>query len=147
MRCKLSAVIVFLSCLPTAAISVGLGQAPGGGIQAQNSAGERAQASAQAPSENVTVTGSRRMYHDFSRNFATPTKSTGKIARWERRICPIVAGQDSHAAAFIAQHLKYVALAAGAPVNTEADCMPNIHIIFTTTPQDLLNSVAKDNQH
>lgn len=97
--------------------------------------------------ENVTVMGSRRMYHDFSRNFATPTKFTGKIARWERRICPAVVGQDSHSAAFITQHLKYVALAAGAPVDTEASCMPNIDIVFTTTPQDLLDSVSKGNQH
>lgn len=148
MRCKLSAVLLILSCFPAAATSVGLSQAPSGGsIQAQNGAGERAQASAAAPSENVTVTGSRRMYHDFSRNFATPTKATGKIARWERHICPVVAGQDPHYAAFITQHLKYVALAVGAPVNTDADCTPNIDIIFTTTPQDLLDTVSRNNQH
>ena len=106
-----------------------------------------AQAPAEMSTENVTVLGSRQMYHDFSRNFATPTKSTGKIARWERHVCPVVVGQDSHYAAFISQHLKYVALAAGAPVNTEADCTPNIHIVFTTTPQDLLDDVNKNNQH
>ena len=100
-----------------------------------------------APSESVTVTGSRREFHDFSRTLATPTKATGKIARWERRICPIVVGQNPHYAAFIAQHLKYVALAAGAPVNTEASCTPNIDIVFTTTPQDLLNTVSRDDQH
>jgi len=99
------------------------------------------------PSESVTVTGSRRMYHDFSRTFATPTKFTGKIARWERRICPIVAGQNPHYAAFIAQHLKYVALAAGARVDDDASCTPNIDIVFTTTPQDLLNTVSRDDQH
>jgi len=121
-------------------------------IEAQNTvaparAGAQAPAAAAGPVENVTVTGSRRMYHDFSRNFAAPTKMTGKIARWERRICPVVAGQNPHSAAFITQHLKYVALAAGAPVNTEADCAPNIDIIFTTTPQALLDTVNKNNQH
>jgi beta-lactamase regulating signal transducer with metallopeptidase domain len=100
-----------------------------------------------APTENVTVTGSRRAYHDFSRKFATPTKLTGKIARWERGICPVVVGQNPHYAAFIMQHLKYVALAAGAHVNTDASCTPNIDIVFTTTPQDLLDTVSKDDQH
>ena len=106
-----------------------------------------ASAETTAPTENVTVTGSRRMYHDFSRAFATPTSFTGKIARWERHICPVVVGQDPHYAAFIAQHLKYVALAAGARVNDDASCTPNIDIVFTTTPQALLDTVSKDDQH
>ncbi len=117
-------------------------------VEAQNSAAAPAKSGAPAETtENVTVLGSRRMYHDFSRNFSAPTKVTGKIARWERRICPVVAGQNPHASAFIAQHLKYVALAAGARVNNDADCTPNIDIVFTTTPQDLLNTVATNNQH
>jgi hypothetical protein len=139
MRCKLSAVILVLFYLPAPAAFVDLG------AWAQPAAG--VQASPQTPSENVTVTGSRRMYHDFSRNFATPTKFTGKIARWERRICPFVVGQNPHYAAFITQHLKYVALAVGAPVNTEESCTPNIDIVFTTTPQDLLDTVSNQNQH
>jgi beta-lactamase regulating signal transducer with metallopeptidase domain len=127
-------------------------QAPASGIiEAQNSVGGPApsspQASAQTPTENVTVMGSRRMYHDFSRNFATPTQFTRKIARWERHICPVVAGQNPHYAAFIMQHLKYVALATGARVNTDADCTPNIDIVFTTTPQALLDTVSKNDQH
>jgi hypothetical protein len=105
------------------------------------------QASAQTPSESITVTSPRRALHDFTKTFATPTMRTGKIARWERGICPLVVGQDSHYAAFITQHLKYVALAAGAPVNNDASCAPNIDIIFTTTPQDLLDTVSKNNQH
>src|SRR5258707_690128 len=38
-------------------------------------------------------------------------------------------------------------VAAGAPVNTEASCTPNIEIVFTTTPQDLLDAVSKNDQH
>ena len=122
-------------------------------VEAQNTVAAPAKSAAPpsmvsaAPTENVTVLGTREMYHDFSRNFATPTKFTGKIARWERRICPVVVGQNPHSAAFITQHLKYVALAAGARIDNEANCTPNIDIVFTTTPQDLLNTVAKDNQH
>ncbi|MGZ5921281.1 MAG: hypothetical protein ACXWLT_05905 [Rhizomicrobium sp.] len=103
-----------------------------------------APALAEMSTESVTVTGSRNAYHDFSKTFATPTAVTGKMARWEHRICPLVVGQNAHYAAFITQHIKYVALAAGAPVNTEASCEPNIEIVFTATPQALLDTVAKD---
>lgn len=97
--------------------------------------------------ETVTVTGSRRAYHEFSETFATPTMVTGKIARWEHPVCPVVTGQDPSYARFITQHIQYVALAAGAPVNREASCTPNIEIVFTTAPQDLLDTVARDHQH
>ena len=70
-------------------------------------------------------------------------RCTGKIARWERRICPLVVGQNPHFTTFITQRIKYVALAAGAPVDTEASCTPNIEIVFTTTPQALLDNVRK----
>lgn len=103
-------------------------------------------ASAQTTStstESVTVQGSRRAYHDFSKTFAAPSPLTGKMARWERRICPLVVGQNAHYAAFITQHLKYVALAAGAKVNTDPGCAPNIDIVFTTAPKDLLATVRK----
>jgi len=105
-----------------------------------------AAAAAEAPTETVTVTGSRRMYHDFSKTFATPTKITGKMARWERPLCPRVVGQNSSYAAFITQHIKYVALAAGAPVAPDAGCAANIDIVFTTAPQALLDSVSQDDQ-
>jgi len=104
------------------------------------------QASAETPSENVTVTAtkSREVLGKFTKAFATPTIILGKIARWERRICPVVVGQNPHFTAFIMQRVKYVALAAGAPVNTDASCKPNIEIVFTTTPQALLDNVRKN---
>jgi hypothetical protein len=105
------------------------------------------QASAETPTESVTVTGSRRVLHDFTNTFATPTLVTGKMARWEHRLCPIVAGQNARYTQFITQRVHYVALAAGAPVNSDASCTPNIEIVFTTTPQDLLDTVSKDDQH
>jgi len=104
-------------------------------------------ASAQTPSENVTVTGtkSREVLGTFTKAFASPAKLTGKIARWERRVCPVVVGQNPNFTAFITQRVKYIALAAGAPVNTEVSCTPNIEIVFTTTPQALMDNVRKNN--
>lgn len=96
-----------------------------------------------APPETVTVTATklREAFHKFLRGFVVPTPVTGSIARWQRRVCPLVVGQNSQYTAFITQRIKYVALAAGAPVNTEASCKPNIEVVFTTTPQALLDNV------
>jgi hypothetical protein len=107
--------------------------------------GMRASAEAPAPSETVTVTGTklREVFQDFLRGFVAPATFTGKLARWERRICPLVVGQNPHFTAFITQRIKYVALASGAPVNTEPSCTPNVEIVFTATPQALLDNVRR----
>lgn len=109
-------------------------------------AGLQASAQTTAPSENITVTGtkSREVLHNFTKAFAAPTKLTDKIARWERRVCPVVVGQNPHFTAYITQRVKYIALAAGASVNAEPSCTPNIEIVFTTTPQALLDNVRKN---
>jgi hypothetical protein len=95
------------------------------------------------PPESVTVTGtkSREVLRGFVQSFAAPTRMTGKMARWETGICPIVAGVKPQFATFIARRLKEVAAKAGAPVNGRASCSPNIQIVFTTTPQALLDRV------
>ena len=96
--------------------------------------------------ENVTVTGtkSREVIGQFTKSFAAPTVLTGKIARWERGVCPVAVGQKPSFTRFITQRIKYVAIAVGAPVNTEASCTPNIEVVFTTTPQALLDNVRKN---
>jgi len=97
------------------------------------------------PQEDVTVTTtkSRETLHNFVKRFAAPTKLSGKIARWQRRLCPLVVGQQSDFTAFIAQRIKYVALAVGARFNSEPSCEPNIQVVFTTTPQALLDNVRQ----
>lgn len=96
-----------------------------------------------APPEDVTVTGtrSREVLRGFVQSFAAPTRLTGKMARWQTGICPIVVGLKPQFTAFIARRLKDVAAKAGAPVNSSASCKPNIQIVFTTTPQALLDRV------
>jgi hypothetical protein len=106
------------------------------------------QASAQTPAppqEDVTVTAtkSREALHNFVKKFAAPTKLSGKIARWQRRLCPLVIGQEPDFTAFITQRIKYVALAVGAHVNLEPSCTPNIQVVFTSTPQALLDNVRQ----
>ena len=104
-----------------------------------------AETAASSETETVTVTGTRLrlVFHEFLKDFVAPTPITGKIARWERRICPLVVGQNPRYTAFITQRIKVVALAAGARVNTEPTCTPNIEVVFTTTPQALLDNVRR----
>ena len=99
-----------------------------------------------SPTENVTVTAtkSRELLDKFAKAFITPTKLTGKIARWESGICPVAVGQPPASTAFVTARVKVIAVAVGAPVSEAKNCTPNIEIVFTTTPQALLDGVRKD---
>ena len=98
------------------------------------------------PQENVTVTAtkSREVIDKFAKAFSTPTKLTGKIARWESGICPSAVGQPPQLTAFVTERVKVIAAAVGAPVSDVKSCTPNIQIVFTTTPQALLDDVRKN---
>jgi hypothetical protein len=105
-----------------------------------------AAASAQGPSrppESITVTAakSRATVEKFAKAFFTPTKLAGKIARWESGICPVTVGQPPALASLVTDRVQQIAESVGAPVNAGPSCTPNIQIVFTTTPQALLDDV------
>jgi hypothetical protein len=101
-----------------------------------------------APPESVTVSGTRshEAIGDFARSFAAPTHFIGKIARWERGICPVTVGMPPDANAFVTARLKEIAAKAGAPLSADSACKHNIEIVFTRTPQALLDNVKKDQE-
>ena len=103
-------------------------------------------ASAQTPPppESRTLTATRPELDKFAKAFAVPAKLTGKIARWEIGACPVSAGQSPAMTAFLTARDRAIAAAAAAPVNASASCTPNIQIIFTTAPQDLLDNIRKN---
>jgi hypothetical protein len=99
------------------------------------------------PVESVTVTGERardEQVKHFVESFAAPTQLLGKLSRWDTGICPVAVGLRPAAIQFILQRLRDTALKVGAPVNDAPDCRANIEIVFTTTPQGLLDKVRKD---
>ena len=100
---------------------------------------------AAAPTEHVIVTGtkSQKVLEDFVQAFAAPTRMTGKLARWEDGVCPISVGLKPLYANFISQRVLNVAAQVGARANTRSGCRPNIEIVFTTTPQALLDNIRK----
>ena len=100
-----------------------------------------------SPTESVTVTGERAREEQIKRfveSFAAPTYLLGKLSRWDSGICPVAVGLRPAAIQFILQRLRDNAKLAGAPVADRPDCKPNIEIVFTTTPQGLLDKVRKD---
>jgi hypothetical protein len=97
------------------------------------------------PVESVTVTGakSRAVLQKFVQGFAAPARVSGKLVRWQDGVCPLTVGLKPQFTQFISQHVKDVAAQVGAPVNSRASCKPNIEIVFTTTPQDLMDRVRE----
>jgi hypothetical protein len=95
------------------------------------------------PDENSAAPATRtpETLENFAKSFVTPTRRTGKIARWESGICPLTVGQPPAFTAYVTKRVKDVGAMVGAPVNAASDCRPNIEIVFTTTPQALLNDV------
>jgi hypothetical protein len=100
---------------------------------------------AQSQSDSVTVTSQkqREAINSFVTKLATPARLSGKLARWDVGICPSVIGIRPEAVRFVVQRVRDTAQRVGAPVNTDADCRPNIHVVFTTTPQALVSHIRK----
>jgi hypothetical protein len=74
----------------------------------------------------------------------TAVTHLGRIARWDDPICPGIAGLPAGFSKFILQRIRTVAAAAGAKVDPEG-CRANISIVFTTSPQALVDGLrAKD---
>jgi hypothetical protein len=95
--------------------------------------------------ESVTVTGTkaRAVLQRFVQGFAAPARISGKLVRWQDGVCPLTVGLKPQFTQFFSRHVKDVAARIGAPVNNRAGCEPNIEIVFTTTPQALLDNVRQ----
>jgi hypothetical protein len=95
-------------------------------------------AHAQAPASPAAV--SDQAISDYIDAHAAVTKLE-RIPRWELAVCPVVTGLAPTFIKFIAQHIRDVAKAAGAPVDADPNCKANIDIAFTTQPQPLLDNI------
>jgi hypothetical protein len=98
------------------------------------------------PEESVTVVGvkpSEETIGDFVANRVSPSRTLGKVARWKAEVCPLTVGLRADYAKYISRRIREVASAVGAPVNADPGCRPNIEVVFTTTPQDLMDNVRK----
>ena len=98
------------------------------------------------PLESVIVTAtkpSQAAIKQFVETRAAPTPILNRMARWTAKICPLTIGLGPAYAKYVSQRIRDIAAAAGAPVSTDPACRPNIEVVFTTTPQGLMDSVRK----
>jgi len=110
--------------------------------------GPEAAAGVSGSAESITVTATplphRSAVDEFSYSYPTEVRTTDKIARWKRGICPAVYGLPARFSDFITVRLKAIAQNAGAPVDADPKCRHNIEIVFTTTPQVLADDLRKN---
>ncbi len=103
-----------------------------------------AQPVSRADSVTVTSQKSREIINAFVTSLTAPARLTGKLGRWDVGICPTVIGVRPEAVRFVIQRVRDTAARIGALVNADASCRPNIHIVFTTTPQALLTNIRNN---
>lgn len=98
------------------------------------------------PPESVTVTAtkpSEEVIKGYIEKRIVPTRVAGRLARWTRRMCPQTVGLAPRYGKFVAQRIRDIAGAVGAPLDPDLSCRPNVEVIFTTAPQGLLDNVRK----
>lgn len=107
-------------------------------------------AQAGAPVETVTSeapkTPLEKAIDGFVKSYAAPTMAAGKIPKWRNGICPAVAGLTAGENLGVAALLRQVAAKVGAPVVTGQSCNPNVMIVFTASPQAVLDDMAKNHE-
>jgi hypothetical protein len=98
------------------------------------------------PPESIVVTTTKpsdAAIRNFIEARAAPTAFLNQLAQWRRPICPATVGLAKNYTTFVSQRIRDVASAVGAPVNADPGCRPNVEVVFTTTPQELMDHVRK----
>jgi hypothetical protein len=92
--------------------------------------------------EEVIVEGTRPEIEQRANTFVTAVTHRGyavePLVRWNKPICPLVAGIPANQGEFILQRVSQAVLAAGAELAPEK-CKPNFHVVLTPEPDQLLD--------
>ncbi|MEC4591787.1 MULTISPECIES: hypothetical protein [Nitrospirillum] len=95
----------------------------------------------------VTITGNRftvetltRATEGFVLDHGHPSPRLNQLTRWERPVCPEAINVPADVAAFLTTRIRTVAAQVGAP--TRDGCKRDIEIIFSDTPQAVMDAVA-----
>ncbi len=67
------------------------------------------------------------------------------LARWNAPVCPLVSGLSRQGGEFILERLSEIARAAKVPLAGE-HCRPNLYILVTAQPEDVLRAMEKRNR-
>jgi hypothetical protein len=102
------------------------------------------------PLPEVTVTARRialeQRVSRFVNQIAAAENGDEGLARWQvPPACPLVSGLPRQDGEFILERLSQIAHAAGVPLGDE-HCRPNLYILVTPQPEDLLKGMEKRNR-
>jgi hypothetical protein len=101
--------------------------------------------------DEVTVTAKRAQLaphvSKFVNQIAAPENAgEAGLARWDAPpVCPLVSGLPRQDGEFILERLSAIARAARVPLGAE-QCRPNLYILLTPQPEDLLRGMEKRNR-
>lgn len=95
--------------------------------------------------ENVIVTApalrTEKALDSFIIAHAAPSPWLRKIARWKAGICPLTIGLSDKLDLYVTQRIIKLAMAAGAPLDKNEPCRPNVLVLATPQPQALMDFV------
>lgn len=98
------------------------------------------------PPETVTVTAvkpSETVIQSYIEKRMAPTRVLGRLPRWIKKMCPQTVGLGAVYAKYVTQRIRDIAIAVAPPLDPDLNCKPNVEVIFTTTPQALMDNVRK----
>jgi hypothetical protein len=112
--------------------------------------GAAAAADASEKLQEVTVTAQRieleKRVAKYVNQIAATENGAEGLARWEAPpACPLVSGLPRRDGEFILERLSEIAHLAGVPLAGE-HCHPNLYILVTSEPEDLLRGMEKRNR-
>jgi hypothetical protein len=96
-----------------------------------------------APRQPTAQELSGKAVPNFVRSHSTPSTVIGQITRWRNSICPLTLGLDPARNAFVTARILAVAATIGAPHDDSSTCKPNVKILFTLEPQQVLEEAVK----
>jgi len=105
---------------------------------------------AQKPAESVIVTGQRQnetidtVVSQFVDTHAAPNRKTGQYMRDDvGPICPETIGLPPAFDSFVTKRVLGVAASVGAKTDASGSCIPNVEILFTNQPDEIVKSLAE----
>jgi len=107
------------------------------------------------PRKEVTVTAKREidrstLEHVIVPHFVESHGAAGEridqVGRWRADVCPETIGLQGLYNEFVSRRVVEVARSVGAPTKRAGRCATNVDIIFTRHPQELLNSITRNNR-